>query len=74
MVKFVFQALGVKPVANKIPKFLKRNLGGGGGLTESVGSTLGLNSSAARRLLRVRFCRQLNWPGFNLCVQFCGEL
>ena len=33
-----------------------------GGVTESVGRTLGLNSSAAGRPYHVRFCGQLNWP------------
>jgi len=37
---------------------------GGGGVTELIERTLGRNSSVARRLLRVRFHRQLN--GFTL--------
>ena len=43
-------------------------------LTDSVGRTLALNSSAAGRPFHIKFCRQLIWPGFSLCVDFRGVL
>ena len=56
-----------------IPKFLTRNLYRWRVLAESVGRTLSLNSSAARCLFRVRFCRQLNWPHLSLCASFAAS-
>jgi hypothetical protein len=55
-----------------IPKFLKRNLRCPG-FNRVVVRNLALNSSATRRLFRVRFCRQLKWLHLSLCVQFRGE-
>ena len=42
-----------------LPKFLTRNLCWGGGLTDSVGRSLILNSSAIRRPFRVRYRQKI---------------
>jgi len=63
---------GLREMYESLPKFLRNcevRV-----LTDSVGRTLGLNSSAVRRPFRVRFCRQFRITCISRSAEFRGKL